>query len=287
MVKTYLGSEFGVVKSCAALKLAASTYYYVHKPKQDESHIVAAIEALIERHGPIGYIAMAKILKADFKIGKKKVYRIMRENELLCKKARKYRVKCTDSKHSFRKYENLLQGITLTATNQAYVGDVTQFSIRGRDAYLALLTDRFNREIVGYAVSWRNDRALVLQCLERAHATRGSLHGAIHHTDADVRYCSHDYVARVHDMGMIISMVCDDVYENAHAESINKTMKYKLINLSEFDSLEEADAAIARYIDFYNATKPHSSLGWLTPMAYARVQISELKTQKMIPISGG
>jgi len=259
----------------------------VHKPKQDESHIVAAMETLIEKHGPIGYIAMTKILKADFKIGKRKVYRIMKEHELLCKKARKYRVKSTDSNHSLRKYDNLLQGVTLTATNQAYVGDVTQFSIRGRDAYLALLTDRFNREIVGYAVSWRNDRELVLQCLKRALATRGSLHGAIHHTDADVRYCSHDYVARLREMGMIISMVRGDVYENAHAESLNKTVKYTLINLSEFDSLEEAEAAIARYIDFYNATKPHSSLGWLTPMAYATFQTRELEKQKMIPISGG
>jgi hypothetical protein len=86
MVKTYLADEFGVVKSCAALKLATSTYYYMRKSKRDESHIVAAIESLIEKHRPIGYIAMTKILKADFKIGKKKVYRIMKEHELLCKK---------------------------------------------------------------------------------------------------------------------------------------------------------------------------------------------------------
>jgi putative transposase len=127
----------------------------------------------------------------------------------------------------------------------------------------------------------------VLQCFERARAKRGTMRGAFHHSDADVRYCSHDYVARLRDMGVIISMVCGDMYENAHAESLNKTVKYKLINLSEFDSLEEADAAIARYIEFYNVTKPHSSLGWLTPKASATLQCSELKKQKMIPISGG
>jgi putative transposase len=110
---------------------------------------------------------------------------------------------------------------------------------------------------------------------------------AMPHSDADVRYCAHDYVARLRDMAMIISMVCGDVYENAHAESLDKTVKYKLINLSELDSLEEADAAIARYIEFYNVTKTHSSLGWLTPKAYATLQWSELKKQKMIPISGG
>jgi putative transposase len=280
MVETYLSGQFGVVQSCAALKLATSTYYYVAKIKKDESEIIAACENLIAEYGPIGYISMSKILKSRFGIGKKRMYRIMKDNYLLCKKARKYRTKTTDSNHGLAKYENLLQGVTLTETNQAYVGDVTQFSIRGRDAFLALLTDRFNREIVGYAVSWRNNRSLVLQCLERALAARGSMEGAIHHTDADVRYCSHAYTNRLKDMGMVISMVCDNVYENAHAESLNKTIKYKLINLNEFDSLHEADQAIARYIQFYNSTKPHSSLAWRTPVAFGRMQ-------KMIPVSGG
>jgi hypothetical protein len=85
--------------------------------------------------------------------------------------------------------------------------------------------------------------------------------------------------------GMIVSMVCDDVYENAHAESIKKIMKYKLMNLSEFHLLDEADTAIARYIDFYNSTKPHSSLGCLTLTAYSKPQNRVLKMQKMIPIS--
>jgi transposase InsO family protein len=280
MVETYLAAEFGVVKSCAALKLATSTYYYVGKEKRDESAIVEAAQSLIEQNGPIGYIAMSKILKLQFGIGKKRMYRIMKENGLLCKKTRKHRVKTTDSNHSLPKYENHLQGVTLTKVNQAYVGDVTQFSIHGRDAYLALLSDRFNREIVGYAVSWANNRSLVLQCLDRALAARGSMAGAIHHTDADSRYCSHDYTKRLKDMKMIISMVCDNVYENAHAESLNKTIKYKLINLNEFDSLHEADQEIARYIQFYNSTKPHSSLAWLTPVAFGQVQ-------KVIPVSGG
>jgi len=106
------------------------------------------------------------------------------------------------------------------------------------------------------------------------------MRGAIHHSDADVRYGSHDYVARMRDIGMNISMICGDVPENAHAESLNKTVKYKLVNFSEFDSLVEADTAIARYIEFYNVIKPHSSLGWLTPMPYARVQIIARRARK-------
>lgn len=287
MVKTYLASEFGIVKSCRALKLAPSSYYYVARMRSDESHIVAAIEDYIEREGPIGYIAMSKILKSRFQIGKKRMYRIMKENDLLCKKPHKYRAKTTDSQHGLQKYQNLLKDSAITKINQAYVGDVTQFSIRGRNAFLALLTDLYNREIIGYAISHDNNTQLVTACLRRALAKRGSLGGGIHHTDADVRYCSHAYVAEMKDMGLRISMVCDNVYENAHAESLNKTLKYKVINLNELDSLTEAEARIARYIDFYNNIKPHSSLGWRTPVAFAALPGGKENMQKMIPILRG
>lgn len=88
-------------------------------------------------------------------------------------------------------------------------------------------------------------------------------------------------------MQMKISMVCDNVYENAHAESLNKTLKYKVINLNEFDSLEEAEAIIARYIRFYNEEKPHSSLRWLTPQAFGALSEHADTTRKMLPILGG
>ena len=105
------------------------------------------------------------------------MYRIMAENNLLCRKSRKYRVKTTDSQHGFKKYRNILKTSTISAVNQAYVGDVTQFSIRGRNAYLALLTDLHNREIVGFALSATNDTSLVTACLRRALEKLGFARG--------------------------------------------------------------------------------------------------------------
>lgn len=287
MVKTYLRGQFGVLKSCKALDLASSTYYYMPVPKKDESAIIAAIQNRIEQHGPLGYIAMSKLLKPTFSIGKKRTYRIMKENGLLCKKPRKYKVKTTDSNHNLPKYQNHLKNAALTDVNQALVGDVTQFSIRGRSAFLAMLSDLFNREIVGFAVSWTNDTALVTACLSRALQKRGSLVGCIHHTDADSRYCSHAYTKLLKDAEMQISMVCDNVYENAHAESLNKTLKYKQINLNEYDSLQEAEEQIGKYIRFYNREKPHSALKWLSPTVYAECFGIKDDNEKKIPVSGG
>lgn len=265
------------------MDIAVSTYYYKATPKPDESKIIAQIEEVLEMLGPTGYIAMSVILKRTMTINKKRVYRIMLENGFLCKKKAKAYSKTTNSTHNLPKYQNLAANYVTSDIGQVLVGDVTQFDIRGRDCFLALLMDRHNLEIVGAAISWTNDTNLVLSALECALEKFGSLVGCIHHTDADVRYCSNLYTKRLRDIGVQISMTVGNVYENAHAESLNKTIKYKEINLNEYDSIEEAKIRIGIYIQNYNTIKPHSSLNYMTPVEYKNLG----KKEKMIPISGG
>ena len=250
------------------MEIPVSTYYYNAKTRADESWIVAQIEDVLTKLGPTGYIAMTAILRRTMVIGDKKVYRIMGENGLLCQKKKKTFSKTTDSGHSLPKYQNLAGNFVSTDVGQVLVGDVTQFDIRGRDCFLALLMDRHNLEIAGAAISWVNDTSLVLSALEVASEKYGNLSGCIHHTDADVTYCSNDYTQRLRDLGIDISMTVGNVYENAHAESLNKTIKYKEINLNEYESIEEAWIRIGIYIQNYNTLKPHSSLNWMTPVEY-------------------
>jgi len=265
------------------MEIATSTYYYKARPKPDESQIITQIEDTLELLGPTGYIAMTVILKRTMTINKKKVYRIMGENGFLCQKKVRAYSKTTDSSHNLPKYQNLAANYVTLDVGQVLVGDVTQFDIRGRDCFLALLMDRHNLEIAGAAISWSNDTDLVLSALEGASEKFGNLRGCLHHTDADVRYCSKLYTQRLRDLGMQISMTVGNVYENAHAESLNKTIKYKEINLNEYDSIEEAKIRIGIYIHNYNTIKPHSSLHYMTPVEYKKSG----KNKKMIPISGG
>jgi len=265
------------------MELAISTYYYHAQPQPDDTHIISQIEDVLEMLGPTGYIAMTVILRRTMVINKKKVYRIMAENGLLCQKKKKAYSKTTDSSHNLKKYQNLAANFTTSNVDQVLVGDVTQFDIHGRDCFLALLMDRHNHEIAGAAISWSNDTNLVLSALESASEKCGSLAGCLHHTDADVRYCSNAYTQKLHELGMKISMTVGNAYENAHAESLNKTIKYKEINLNEYDSIEEAKIRIGIYIQNYNNIKPHSSLNWMTPVEYK----NSGKNKKTIPISGG
>jgi transposase InsO family protein len=253
--------------------MSISTYYYKGRPKtKDDEVIVKKIEKIIELLPESGYRPVTTILKREMVINHKRVSRIMGYNGLLCLKKRRFQPGTTDSRHKYLKYPNIAKEIVTTNINQVIVGDVTAYDIKGKDHYCAILTDRHNHEAIGAAVSDKNDTELVLAALENAHRNRPDLRGCVHHTDADVRYCSDAYRNRVLELGVKISMCVGNVYENAHAESFNKTLKRQEINISSYDSKEESAESIFRFIDRYNSYRPHSSLGGLTPLEYKRSQ---------------
>ena len=257
--------------SCTALGMSISTYYYKVKINTDvdEDEIIKnEIEEIIETLPESGYRPITVLLnRKGFKVNHKRAHRIMKENGLLCRKTRRYVPATTDSRHKHMKYPNIAKDVITDGINQVIVGDVTAYDVKGKDHFLAELMDRHNREVIGKAVSDKNDTALVLSALEDASRNR-DLKGCIHHTDADVRYCSNDYIDLLKKIGMNISMCVGNAYENAHAESFNKTVKRQEINIADYDSKEESAISIFKYIEVYNNYRPHSSIGNMTPVGY-------------------
>jgi transposase InsO family protein len=194
----------------------------------------------------------------------------MRENNLISKRTNKFRVATTNSSHSLKKYPNITKNITINNINKLIVGDVSQFSNKGKEYFIATLMDVCNREVIGCSISRKNDTNLVLSALEDAVGNRGKsiLEGCIHHTDTDVRYCSKTYINRLTELKMKISMCKGNAYENAHAESLFKTIKYQEINISEYSNEKEMIFNIFSYIKKYNERRPHSSLRGMTPIEY-------------------
>jgi transposase InsO family protein len=250
-----------------------STYYYKAKPqKQDDDFVVKLIHKIIEVLPESGYRPVTEVLNRDMLINHKRVYRIMSDKDLLCRKKRRFVPGTTDSRHTFLKYPNIAKDVATSDINQVIVGDVTAYDVKGKNHYCALLEDRHNREVIGRAVSDKNDTALVLAALEDAYANRPDMHGCIHHTDADVRYCSDEYIRRAQELGLRMSMCVGNAYENAHAESLNKTLKRQEINVSQYESKEESALSIFRFLHLYNSYRPHSALGGLTPIEYRKNQ---------------
>jgi len=257
--------------SCRALGMSISTYYY--KPKNNSKNddiFIKDIIKIIEKLPESGYRPVTVLLNAEGTIiNHKKTLRIMHENGLLCRKSKHFVKGTTDSRHKYLKYPNIAKNFIPDNINQLIVGDITAYDVQGKDHFLAELMDVFNREVIGMAVSDKNDADLVLAALNDAYRNRGeNLRGAIHHTDADVRYCSNEYILGLNNIHFKISMSVDNVYENAHAESFNKTVKRQEINISDYENKEESAESIFRYIDLYNTYRPHSSLGNMTPLQF-------------------
>lgn len=255
--------------SCKALGIRESTYHYKStaktSKKEKDSWLVQQIEEIEKLLPQSGYRTVRSILARDAPINHKRIQRVMRENSLTIRRKAAYKPSTTDSKHSFRKYPNLVKGKVTTNINEIVVGDITAYDILGVDHYVASLIDIHSRKTIGIAISDRINTDLVMSALYSAKQTRGSLAGCIHHTDSDSRYCSDVYTKALKEFDMRISMCVGSAYQNAFAEIFNKTLKTQEINVTPYESKLHSFSSILSYIKKYNDYRPHSGLNGMSP----------------------
>ena len=135
-----------------------------------------------------------------------------------------------------------------------------------------MIIDLFSRRVVGWTTSDRLKRGLAVEALRRALAARNPQPGLVHHSDRGSQYCSVEYQAELRKRGVLISMSGKgNCYDNAMVETFFKTIKSELLWPVAWQSRQQAENAIARYIDgFYNPVRRHSSLGFQSPVAFER-----------------
>ncbi len=181
------------------MKLARSLFYYRPKAKslermEAEADLRDRIEAICLEFPRYGYRRVTRQLKREgWLVNHKRVLRLMRESDLLCRVKRRW-ARTTDSNHRFPRYPNLIKGMVINRLNQVWVADITYIRIRTGFVYLAAILDAFSRRVIGYAVSTRLDTALTLEVLRMAIAERKARPGIIHHSDQGVQYASGEYV---------------------------------------------------------------------------------------------
>ena len=211
----------------------------------------------------------AELRRRGWVVNAKRVHRIMREDNLLCLRGRKFLV-TTDSRHGWPVYPNLAADLNLTGVNQLWSADITYIRLQAEFVYLAVVLDAFSRRVIGWALDRTLEAKLTVAALQMALSRREVKPGLVHHSDRGVQYAAERYTSLLRQKGIQISMSRrGNPYDNAQTESFMKTLKYEEVYRQEYRDLPEALHSLRRFIEkVYNEKRLHSSLDYVPPTEF-------------------
>ena len=204
-------------------------------------------------------------LKA-LKIGRDKLFDILRANHLLIQPKRSYHI-TTNSHHRFTKHQNQILDLEINRPNQVWVSDITYIGKREKPCYLSVVTDAYSKKIMGYYVADNMNTESSVMALKMAIRQRKNKEDPlIHHSDRGLQYCANDYQNILSKNGILPSMTQNsDPYENAVAERINGILKQEFMIDKHNLDLKIMKQIVKESIDIYNELRPHYSNYMLTP----------------------
>ena len=275
-----------VKRLCAAVQVARSSFYAWVEAAPARAERAAADAELAERirtvqdpkqGGDRAYGAPRVTAElndgvpvAD-RVNHKRIARVMKAHDLAGIRLRR-RVKTTVPEPADTKYPDLLKrDFTAEAPNQRYVGDITYLPLAdGTNLYLATVIDCYSRRLAGWAIADHMRTELVEGALRGAHRDRGSLAGAVFHSDHGSVYASKAYAALCEQLKVTQSMgAVGTSADNSLAESFNAALKRELLQgASAFPDQATAYRAVFRWTNRYNTRRRHSAIGQITPNSY-------------------
>jgi transposase InsO family protein len=248
-------------------------------PSEAEMALRDAIQRTALAHRDHGYRRITPLLqRAGFVVGAEKVRRILRSDNLLAVRRRKF-VVTTDSNHRFRIHPNLAESMELTAVNQLWVADITYIRLQREFVFLAVVLDAFSRKAIGWELGRTLETKLALAALEKAIASRHPQPGLVHHSDRGTQYASNDYLQPLEACGAHLSMSRPaSPWENGKCESFIKTLKREEIDARRYASFAELRQHVDEFMDqIYNKVRLHSALGYRSPEEFEQSQTREVK----------
>lgn len=217
------------------------------------------------------------------KMGRDQLFELLRYHGMLVRRRRRM-VKTTDSHHWLKKYPNLTIGLSLNASEQLWVSDITYIRTMQGFSYLSLITDAFSRKIVGYCLYPTLEAIGCVNALKMAIDNRRKGCKLVHHSDRGIQYCSAAYVDVLKQNDIDISMTqSGSPYENALAERMNGILKNEFYPKRVYQNHKEAFKVLAANIEIYNCKRPHLSLGYLTPEIAHEKEGEFTKSWKVYP----
>jgi transposase InsO family protein len=236
---------------------------------------IKAIHAQVK--GEYGWPRIWKQLLANgIRVGKERVRKLMALHGIRAKTKRKFKA-TTNSAHQLPVAPNLIaRDFSPALPNQVWTTDITYLATDEGWLYLTVMLDLFSRQVVGWSIKPRMTQQLVVDALRMAWFRRRPAAGLIVHSDRGSQYCGQLVQSALKAYGMRSSMSRKgDCWDNAPTESLWGSLKRACVYGQRFATREEAQAAVMNWLAFYNATRLHSRLGYVSPMQFEKNWLAE------------
>jgi putative transposase len=212
-----------IERLCRLAGISRAGYYrfwQTRAPRQHDTAVRSAIQRIAlanGRHRGYRYITHQLRREDGIIANRKRVLRLMREDNLLCLRSKPFVPRTTASRHDWEIVPNLARGLRLSGLNQLWVADITYIRLQEEFAFLAVVLDAFSRTVVGWAMADHLRASLAVAALDMALKERQPAWGSlIHHSDRGVQYACAEYTERLEAHGITASMSrVGNPYDNA------------------------------------------------------------------------
>jgi putative transposase len=237
---------------------------------EQDRRLAAEITRLFLRHHQrYGSPRLHRLLRsAGSVVSRRRVARLMREAGLCARAVRGYRAKATIHRR-YARHPNRLWTAAVTRPNQVWVGDITYLRVDRSWRYLAVVMDQYSRRVLAWTLTRRRTAAVTCRVLTQA-ATARHAQGVIFHSDRGSEYMGAPFCAHVARLGFLQSASVRGPSDNSHMESFFHSLKAELTRGVAFPTEPTLRAALRRYIRYYNTTRLHSGLNYVSPVAFER-----------------
>jgi putative transposase len=240
------------------------------KEQIEEDLVLTLVKSERRIQSRIGSRKLLFLLKDDLNkngvyIGRDRFFDLLRNNGLLIEK-KKSKPRTTNSRHCLPVFRNLIKDTEITGPNQAWCSDLTYIRTGEGFMYASLITDMHSRKIVGAHIGDSLETYGCIAALDKALSTLPEDRKPIHHSDRGSQYCCHEYVKRLKNKSLPVSMTeINHCYENAMAERVNGILKQEYGLDYVFTTKEQTVKAFYEAIHIYNYRRPHMSLNYRKP----------------------
>jgi len=272
--------EYPISRMCKVLNVSSSGYYAwcirpLSRRAQANAALLTEIRAVYcaSRQTYGSPRVHADLVARGFATSRNRVARLMRAASIRARRKTKRKVVTTDSQHAFPVAPNRLnQDFQAKRPNEKWLTDISYIPTAEGWLYLAVVMDLFSRRVVGWAMEATLESSLVEKAFQMAVQNRQNVHGLLHHSDRGSQYAGQLYQTRLAAYQIQVSMSrTGNCYDNAPMESFFSTLKNEHVHFQNYQTRAAAKTDIFAYIEgFYNRTRRHSSLGYLSPEEFER-----------------